>query len=453
MNEKLKMRQRFHIRLFWQLLIAFALVIILVGGGMFLAGRAALNRLEPLARDKYTVVTHIWADRLAGYYEQQGGWAGVDALVAGYPCGPGWEPWDENWQMDYALATTDGTIISASDDEQLGRRLVHWELDQAIPIVVNDRQVGFLTLFPFYHLRLGFPSVIGYALQRFLMAGLAIGTGSLIVVLILSRGMSRPLVNLTAATRSVAEGDLSVRVPTGYPGEAGDLAAAFNQMADQVEETIVTLRRFVSDAAHEIHTPLTALRTNLELAPDDDFVQRAKVQVSRLEMLTEGLLNLSRIEAGEQVEAHAPLAMVPLVQEMGELYASQGEQAGLTFDLVLPETPVTVQGNEAQLRRALGNLLDNSIKFTPEGGTVSVGLRQEDQWAELWVEDAGIGIPEEDLSHLFSRFHRGRNTAAYPGSGLGLAIVKAVAEGHGGTVMAENTESGARFTLRLPVSG
>jgi signal transduction histidine kinase len=222
-------------------------------------------------------------------------------------------------------------------------------------------------------------------------------------------------------------------------------------MAEQVEETVVTLRRFVSDAAHEIHTPLTALRTNLELSPDDEFVRRAQEQVRRLELLTEGLLDLSRIEAGGQA-TRAPVALVPLVQGTSELYASQAEQAGLTFALALPDVPVTVLGDEAQLRCALGNLLDNGVKFTPQGGAVRVTLgREADGWAALSVEDSGIGVPTDDLPHLFNRFHRGRNAAAYPGSGLGLAIVKAIAEGHGGEVTVENVAQGARFTLRLPV--
>ena len=102
------------------------------------------------------------------------------------------------------------------------------------------------------------------------------------------------------------------------------------------------------------------------------------------------------------------------------------------------------------MQRALGNLLDNGIKFMPEGGAVSVGLCQEGEWAELWVENSGIGIPEEDLPRLFERFHRGRNATAYPGSGLGLAIVKAIVEAHGGRVRGENVEQGARFTVWLP---
>ncbi|MCP4544017.1 MAG: HAMP domain-containing histidine kinase [Chloroflexi bacterium] len=268
----------------------------------------------------------------------------------------------------------------------------------------------------------------------------------------ISRNISTPLLNLTRATTRMAEGDLAARTDVTNQNEFGSLARSFNQMAEQVEETVVTLRRFVSNAAHEIHTPLTALRTNLELAPGDEFVHRAQAQVRRLELLTEGLLNLSRIEASEQV-ARAPVELVPLTQEMSELYASRAEQAGLTFELVLPDTPVTVWGDEAQLRRALGNLLDNGVKFTPEGGTVNVtlGLEKAGEWAALSVQDSGIGIPTDDLPHLFSRFHRGRNAAAYPGSGLGLAIVKAIVEGHGGQVSVEDAAPGTRFTLRLPV--
>lgn len=295
---------------------------------------------------------------------------------------------------------------------------------------------------------------------------------------LISHNLNAPLLDLTNATARMAEGDLSARasVSTRRDGwlvglkarnpvarfrekfarksdqnEFELLAHSFNRMADQVEETVVTLRRFVSDAAHEIHTPLTALRTNLELAPDDEFVRRAQDQVRRLEVLTEGMLDLSHVEASEQTEVHTLVALVALVQEVSELYASRAEQAGLTFELKLPETPVAVQGDEAQLRRALGDLLDNAIKFTPDGGEVCVTLRQEGEWVELWVEDSGIGIPEGDLPHLFNRFHRGRNAAAYPGSGLGLAIVKAIVETHEGQVIAENATQGARFILRLPV--
>lgn len=287
----------------------------------------------------------------------------------------------------------------------------------------------------------------GWVLASGVAVLLAAGVGWIV-----SRRISAPLVILTDVTAQMAAGNLSARADVARQDEFGTLAGSFNQMADQVEDTVVALRRFVSDAAHEIHTPLTALRTNLELAPDDEFVRRAQSQVDRLEALTQGLLDLSAIEAKvrEATEDHTPVSLVPLVREMSELYASRAEQAGLTFDLVLPDTEVMVWGDEARLRRALGNLLDNGIKFTPEGGSIHVGLHCRGEWAELGVEDTGIGVPEEDLPHLFGRFHRGRNVAAYPGNGLGLAIVKAIVEGHGGRVTGENAENGARFTVWLP---
>ena len=269
----------------------------------------------------------------------------------------------------------------------------------------------------------------------------------------ISRRISAPLVALTEVTASMASGDLTARADVARRDELGTLASSFNQMADRVEEIVITLRRFVSDAAHEIHTPLTALHTNLELARKDEHVVQAQTQVERLEALTEGLLDLSRIESGTQRQNLAPVPLVPLVREVGELHASRAEQAGLTFDLSLPETAVTVLGDEGQLRRALTNLLDNAIKFTPEGGNVILGLRREGDLAILWIEDTGIGIHRTDLPHLFERFHRGHNAAAYPGSGLGLAIVKAVVERHKGQIQAEGTEQGARFTMQLPILG
>mgnify|MGYP005857244141 CR=1 FL=1 len=173
--------------------------------------------------------------------------------------------------------------------------------------------------------------------------------------------------------------------------------------------------------------------------------------MERLEALTTSLLDLSRLEAGAGCEAHAPLDLAALARESSEPYASRAEQAGVDFCLSLPEAPVIVWGDAVQLARALGNLLDNACKFTAEGGEVTVALRGEGSWAEISVQDTGIGIPADDLSNLFSRFHRGRNAASYPGSGLGLAIVKAIAEGHGGEVRAESQGRGARFALRLPL--
>ena len=275
---------------------------------------------------------------------------------------------------------------------------------------------------------------------------------------IMSRGLTAPLLALTAVTTRMAGGELSTRAQVVRKDELGQLSSSFNDMAERVENTVLTLRRFVADAAHQLHTPLTALRTNLELmsgnkdeANDRALIDRAQAQVRRIESLSAGMLDLSRIESDAVEEERGPVDIGGLVEEAAEIYASQAEQARLSFTAEVGDGGPTVLGSETQLRQALANLLDNAVKFTPEGGRVAVSVIEEPGWVAVQVEDTGIGIPAEDIPHLFSRFHRGRNSGAHPGNGLGLAIVRAIAEGHGGAVTAENADPGARLSLRLPL--
>lgn len=272
-----------------------------------------------------------------------------------------------------------------------------------------------------------------------------------------SRNISHPLLVLTEATSQMAEGHLSTRVELKRKDELGVLTHSFNEMAHRVENTVNTLRRFVADAAHELHTPLTALRTNLELAVSEtnpqqreNYIHRAEAQANRLESLTNNLLDLARLESGSYQRQTTPINLTRLVQQVNEIYASRAEQAGLTLALETPTQEVVIQANEPQITRVMDNLLDNALKFTPENGTVTVGIDSHDSLVEVWVKDTGIGIPHEDMPLLFNRFHRGHNVAAYPGNGLGLVIIKAIIEEHQGTVDVQSDSSGTRFSVRLP---
>jgi len=272
-----------------------------------------------------------------------------------------------------------------------------------------------------------------------------------------SRRITQPVSSLTSVTSRMAGGDLAARATVAGGDEIGTLAASFNSMAERVEETVAVLRRFVGDAAHEIHTPLTALRANLALAMDEDdpghhrlFLERVRDQARRMEELTNDLLDLSRLEAGRIEIRRLPLDLAATVREVSEVYASRAEQAGITFYMDLPNWPVTILGDESQVRRALANLLDNAVKFTPADGAIRVGLASNGVLVEVSVADSGIGIPPEDLPNLFSRFRRGRNASVFPGSGLGLAIVKAIMEYHGGQVLARSLDPGTVFTLSWP---
>ncbi len=272
-----------------------------------------------------------------------------------------------------------------------------------------------------------------------------------------SRQISRPVLALAETTQHMAEGDLSVRVRLKRRDEFGLLARTFNAMAERVENTVLTLQRFVADAAHEINTPITALHTNLELAASGgrpaDFqadIARAQVELARLETLARELLTLSRLEARSPERLRAPLDLVALARQVFEHYASRAEQAGIALALNAPDTPLIIQADEQQIARMVDNLLDNALKFTPSGGTVTLGLEALDGGVELSIVDTGIGIPAEDLPKLFGRFHRGRNVGAYPGHGLGLVISQAIVEDHGGQITVASDGAGTRVKVRLP---
>ncbi len=265
--------------------------------------------------------------------------------------------------------------------------------------------------------------------------------------------ITTPLKNVTAVTERMAAGDLTARANIQRRDEIGILAQTFDTMATRIESMIHTLRRFVADAAHEIHTPITAIRTNLELLLERDkgqTAQTALAQLAQLQALADDLLDLSHLEGDAKHTAYASLDLREIAQQTSEIYASRAEQQDIDFLLHVPQQPLIVRGDERQLVRLLSNLLENALKFTPANGQVSLHLSAVDAQATMQVSDTGIGIPADDLPHLFERFRRGENATIYPGSGLGLAIVLAIAVAHGGTVHATSTE-GTTFTIILPL--
>ncbi len=277
-----------------------------------------------------------------------------------------------------------------------------------------------------------------------------------------SQRVTRPVLALQNATSQMEQGNLAVRVnlQNETQQEFVALAHSFNGMAEQVEQTVSTLREFVADAAHELHTPLTALQANIELAQEEKnasertrYLSHAQEQGQRLEALVQSLLDLSRIEAAKSHSEFAPVDVIQLVRDVGEPFASRAEQADRSFAMNVAANDLQVLGNEMQLKQVVMNLLENALKFTPVQGTVSLQLERVENELVLRVSDSGIGIPSEDMAHLFERFHRGRNVAEYPGNGLGLAIVKAIVESHDGHVEAESAGmgKGSSFVVKLPI--
>jgi two-component system sensor histidine kinase MprB len=276
-------------------------------------------------------------------------------------------------------------------------------------------------------------------------AGLGVGV---------SRAATRPLGRLTAAAERVtATGELHHRIDGEGDDEPGRLAASFNAMLAALGASRDAQRQLVADASHELRTPLTAIRANVELlerardmAPDEraEVLAAVRGQLEDLTILLGDLVDLAR--PGERPEdAPEELRLDELVQD-AVARALRHAAAATTF--VVDCEPCVVHASRARLARAVGNLLDNAVKWSPPGQPIEVSVRA----GEVVVRDHGPGIAASDLPHVFDRFYRAPAARGLPGSGLGLAIVKQVADAHGGSVVAEHAAGGgARLRLALPL--
>lgn len=302
--------------------------------------------------------------------------------------------------------------------------------------------------------------ILNTVTKGWVVAGFAAVVFAALAGWLVSTRIATPLTELTGITSRMSEGDLSARADVRSQDEFGVLGRSFNEMAERVEETVGTLRAFVADAAHELHTPLTALQANIELARNEKnasarahYLARAHEQSQRLEGLVQSLLDLSRIEAAESRSAFEAVHLAQLVRDIGEQFASRAEQADRLFSMNLSEDVSPVLGNELQLRQVILNLLENALKFTPQNGLLSLELERTEKEAQLTIRDTGIGIPPEDMPHLFERFHRGRNASEYAGNGLGLAIVKAIVTRHAGHVSIESQPGqGTQVRVSIPLA-
>jgi signal transduction histidine kinase len=309
----------------------------------------------------------------------------------------------------------------------------------------NNQLIGFLEL--------SNPPAYGRTIMRSIIRGWAIAAiASLLVTSIsgfwISKRFSKPIEELTQTTNQMAQGNLSIRTTIEQQDEVGDLAQAFNSMADNIEKNIKILKRFVADAAHELNTPLTALRANLELERNQENKIVIK-QVDCMVSLTKALLDLSKLEVNEQKTQKENTDLTQILSAISETYATKAEAKDITYLLTIENQPIIFYCNTEEITTLFSNFIDNAIKFTPSYGTVKVSLKQTDYQIIFIVQDNGIGIPPEDIPQLFSRFHRGKNSASFNGSGLGLAIAKTIADLYDAHIQVSSQENNTQFILTL----
>lgn len=289
---------------------------------------------------------------------------------------------------------------------------------------------------------------------------------TLIVAELLARWLSRPLQRLEAGAVAFAGGDHAARVvPTGSR-ETRAVAAAFNQMADEVVRALDELKaeerrksQFVSDVSHELRSPLTAIRGMAETLAEGDvpaadarrFLSTIMREADRLARLADDLLTLQRIEGATGELPIRRVDPVEVAQRAAGAIEHLAEVRGVS--VTVSGSAPAVLGDPDRLQQVVANLLDNALRVMNEGGTIAVELAHEGDWATISVLDQGPGIAEDDLARIFDRFYRAEPSRerAKGGAGLGLAIVRAIVERHAGRIEAANRPGGGtRFTVYLP---
>jgi signal transduction histidine kinase len=296
---------------------------------------------------------------------------------------------------------------------------------------------------------------------------------SVVVSAVMARRFTTPLRRLTEASRGLAEGDLTRRVPPGEvragSSELAELAVQFNAMADRLEESVEIIRHdrdrsrdFLADVSHELRTPLAALRMFNELlkegAADDpdartEFLDSSGQQIERLDWLAQNLLELSKLDSGLVLLDLRPDDLRAAVESAVDQNSAAATRRGVRLSLRLPEGPIRIRHDPQRIGQVVANLVANAVKFTPRNGSVAVDVAATPDGARIEVVDTGVGIEAAELPHIFERFYRGSraNEARGSGSGLGLAIVKSIVDMHGGSVEVESrVGSGSRFIVTLP---
>jgi heavy metal sensor kinase len=265
---------------------------------------------------------------------------------------------------------------------------------------------------------------------------------------------------ITQAAHIIAEGQFGTRVPAlKLKGEVATLAVAFNTMLDRIQALITSMQEVTDNIAHDLRSPITRIRTAAELAlqgvrdPEEyTTVMAATInECDRLLGLLETMLFISEIESGTREVRMEDVDLVPLLDEACELFQPIAEDKHIALSVQPRTAPCRVKGEPATLQRMVANLLDNALKYTAQGGRVSVALKAHRNEAVIVFEDNGIGISEENLPRIFDRFYRCDKSRQQSGTGLGLSLVKAVVQDLGGAIQVSSQYGrGTLITVSLP---
>ena len=401
--------------------------------------------------------------QLTDHHRTYGSWQRVETIFMDGNNGPqpGGGPDPHLRRQFFALANEDGRIIIPRGPYRRGEKLSATVLRAGIPITEDGEIVGFLI--PLRAQFQGAPREIEFIqrINRLLLYGALIGAAiALLLGIVLSRTLTRPIRELTRATHAVSEGDLSQQVPVRSNDELGELAQAFNRMSSELSRSINSRKQMTADIAHELRTPLSLILGHAEavhdgvLPPTRENFEIIREEATRLEHLVNDLRILSLADAGELTIKPQTIEPERLLREVASLYQYQLQRKNIHLDLDISSPLPTIEVDPARMTQVLTNIVDNALRHTPRGERILLSARQDKDRVELSVEDTGPGLKAEDLDRIFDRFYRtdAARQRQDGGSGLGLAIAKSIVLAQGGQLSAQSeVGKGLRVMITLPV--
>ena len=461
-----------------KLTLAF-LIVGLAGAGLvaLFVGRLTRQQFDEFVVDRYQAEI---LDAAVNYYAINGSWDGFeDALdvrrgpgggsgqvYGGGEAGAGYGDSGNDMAAPITLLSADGNVIFdnlpnyESDGDGRGGsddKIV------TVPVEVDGAVVGSIrfTSPPGMGAGGGSPEArfLAGVDRAILWSAVAAAGLALLLGAFLANTISRPVQELTAATKVLAGGDLGHQVPVRTADEIGELAKSFNQMSADLAHSNQLRRQMTADIAHDLRTPLSVILGYSEALADGklpgttESYEAMHVQAQQLNRLIEDLRTLSLADAGQLSLMRRPVEPRGLLEHTALAYLPAAESRGIALSVEGEDTP-PVSVDPDRLIQVLGNLVGNALRHTPNGGRVALSAARDNGNVLLRVQDNGPGIPTADLPHIFDRFYRGDKARSDDGaSGLGLAIARSLIEAHDGRIAAENAPGGgALFTIVLPLS-
>lgn len=397
--------------------------------------------------------------QLTNYYEENGTWVGANILL--YQTDGPQQPGGHPRRIPFTLTDQNGTTLIPNDRYHVGDKVPNSDLKNGVPITKNGNVVGVLVPMPAPSFQ-GQPRELEFIerINMTLFYGALIGAViALLLGIFLSRTLTRPLRELTRATHAVSEGDLSQQVPVRSKDELGELAQAFNKMSFELSRSINARKQMTADVAHELRTPLSLILGHAEavhdgvLPPSRENFEIIREEATRLEHLVNDLRTLSLADAGELRMEKQIIEPRQLLNDVSSLYQYQTQRKNISIETDVPPDLPNIEVDPRRMTQVLTNILDNALRYTPEGGRVILSAKEVSDMVDLSVQDNGPGLSVEEIDRIFDRFYRVDPSRQREdgGSGLGLAIAKSIVQAHGGQLLAESEPGkGLQVKIRLP---